>query len=87
MVGGGSWVRCTAVCAVCRRAGEADEPITAQQKAALDALHLRKIEPADQILVVHPGGYTDGSTSQEIADARAIGKPVSFTDPVVGAGL
>ena len=62
--------------------GEADGLITDEQKTALDALHLRKIDLADRVLVVSPGGYVGESTSREIAYARAIGKPVSFTDPV-----
>ena len=62
--------------------GEADESITNEQKAALDALHLRKIDLADRVLVVSPGGYIGESTSREIAYARATGKPISFTDPV-----
>jgi hypothetical protein len=61
--------------------GEADGPVTAEQKAILDALHLRKIDLADRVLVVNPGGYVGESTSREIAYARAAGKPVSFTDP------
>ncbi|MEU8232575.1 hypothetical protein AB0C12_23580 [Actinoplanes sp. NPDC048967] len=62
--------------------GEAGESITNEQKKALDALHLRKIDLADRVLVVNPGGYIGESTSREIAYARAIGKPVSFTDTV-----
>ena len=62
-------------------ASSADETITEEQKAALDALHLRKIDLADRVLVVNPGGYVGESTSREIAYARATGKPVSFTDP------
>jgi hypothetical protein len=58
------------------------EKITDAQKAALDALHLRKIDLADRVLVINPGGYFGESTSREIAYARATGKPVSFTDPV-----
>jgi hypothetical protein len=61
---------------------ERDEKITDEQKASLDALHLRKIDLADRVLVVNPGGYIGESTSREIAYARATGKPVSFTDPV-----
>jgi len=61
--------------------GEAEAVITDEQKAALDALHLRKIDLADRVLVVNPGGYVGESTSREIAYARATGKPVSFTDP------
>ena len=62
--------------------GEADEFVTAEQKAGLDALHLRKIDLADRVLVVNPGGYIGESTSREIAYAHATGKPISFTDPV-----
>jgi hypothetical protein len=56
--------------------------ITREHKAALDALHLRKIDLADRVLVVNPGGYIGESTNREIAYARASGKPVSFTDPI-----
>ena len=62
--------------------GEVDGPISAEQKAALDALHLRKIDLADRVLVVNPGGYIGESTSREIAYAHATGKPISYTDPV-----
>ena len=55
--------------------------ITDEQRTALGALHLRKIDLADRVLVVNPGGYVGESTSREIAYARATGKPVSFTDP------
>lgn len=54
---------------------------TEEQKAALGALHLRKIDLADRVLVVNPGGYVGESTRSEIAYARAAGKPVTFTDP------
>lgn len=59
-----------------------DQLITNEQKSALDALHLRKIDLADRVLVVNPGGYIGESTSREIAYARATGKPISFTDPI-----
>lgn len=58
-----------------------NETLTAEQKTALDELHLRKIDLADRVLVVNPGGYIGESTSREIAYAQATGKPVSFTDP------
>ncbi|MGK5683338.1 hypothetical protein [Actinoplanes sp. URMC 104] len=61
--------------------GAADEPITDEQKSALGALHLRKIDLADRVLVVNPGGYIGESTSREIAYAHATGKPISYTDP------
>jgi hypothetical protein len=62
--------------------GEAGELISHEQKTLLDALHLRKIDLADRILVVNPGGYIGESTRTEVAYAHAAGKPVSFTDPV-----
>lgn len=62
--------------------GEADAEITSEQKTALDTLHLRKIDLADRVLVVNPGGYIGESTRREIAYAQATGKPVSFTHPV-----
>jgi len=61
--------------------GESGEAVTIEQKSLLDALHLRKIDLADRILVVNPGGYIGESTRTEITYARATGKPVSFTDP------
>ncbi|WP_395638249.1 hypothetical protein [Pseudolysinimonas sp.] len=62
--------------------GEAADVITDEQKSALGSLHLRKIDLADRVLIVNPGGYIGETTSREIAYARAAGKPVSFTDPV-----
>ncbi|ATM24603.1 hypothetical protein SMD44_p10104 (plasmid) [Streptomyces alboflavus] len=61
---------------------EAGELITDEQKIALSVLHLRRIDLADRVLVVNPGGYVGESTSREIAYAHATGKPVSFTEPV-----
>ncbi|WP_137233732.1 hypothetical protein [Streptomyces sp. BPSDS2] len=54
--------------------GEADELITNEQKAALDALHLRKIDLVDRFLVVKPGGYIGESTSREISYAHVAGR-------------
>ncbi|MFM9368471.1 hypothetical protein [Streptomyces sp. Da 82-17] len=62
--------------------GAAGELLTGEQQAALGALHLRKIDLADRVLVVNPGGYIGESTRREIAYAHATGKPVAFTDPV-----
>jgi hypothetical protein len=62
--------------------GETGEVVTDEQKAVLDALHLRKIDLADRVLVVNPGGYVGESTRREIVYARAAGKPISFTDTV-----
>jgi hypothetical protein len=50
-------------------------------KDALDALHLRKIDLADEILVINPGGYIGESTSREIAYATAAGIPIRYLCP------
>jgi hypothetical protein len=60
---------------------EADEAPTPEQKAVLDALHLHKIDLADRVLVVNPGGYVGDSTRREIAYAEAVGKAITSTDP------
>lgn len=62
--------------------GDGSGSIPSEQKAMLDMLHLRKIDLADRVLVVNPGGYIAESTAREIAYARTNDKPVSFTDPV-----
>jgi hypothetical protein len=64
------------------RAEDDGANITDEQKTALGVLHLRKIDLADRVLVVNPGGYIGESTSREIAYASAAGKPISYTDPV-----
>ena len=56
--------------------------VTDAQRAAMGAQHLRKIDLANRILIVNPGGYIGESTSREIAYARDAGKPVSFSHPI-----
>lgn len=52
------------------------DTITDAQKKHLDSLHFRKIDLADSIYVVDPGGYIGESTTREIEYARSLGKPV-----------
>lgn len=47
---------------------------------ALDELHLRKIDLADEVLVLNVGGYVGESTAREIAYARAVDKPIRFLE-------
>lgn len=61
------------------------DQITAEQKAALGALHLAKIDLADRVLVVNPGGYLGESTRREIRYAHQTGKPVEYTDAPASA--
>lgn len=57
---------------------------TADQKAALDVLHLDKIDIASRILVLNVGGYIGESTSRELAYAIMTHKMVTFLDPAAG---
>ena len=50
-------------------------------KAMLDELHLRKIELADEVLVINQGGYIGESTAREIAHARREGKRIRHLEP------
>jgi hypothetical protein len=59
---------------------------TADEKLALDELHKRKIDLADEVLVLNIGGYIGESTRSEIDYARAAGKPVRFLEPAAGEG-
>lgn len=45
-------------------------------KEMLDQMHLAKIDMADEIFVINPGGYVGASTKREIAYARSQGKTV-----------
>ncbi|REF29387.1 MULTISPECIES: hypothetical protein [Dermacoccaceae] len=60
---------------------EMDEVPGPEQKDLLDALHRHKIDLADRVLIVNPGGYVGESTRDEIAYAEAAGKLVSYTEP------
>ena len=50
------------------------------KKAKLDALHLRKIDLADEILVLNVGGYIGDSTRREIDYAQTHGKNVRWLE-------
>ncbi len=49
-------------------------------KAMLDELHLRKIDLADEVLILNVGKYIGPSTTRELAYARANGKRVRFLE-------
>jgi hypothetical protein len=54
---------------------------TPEEKAALDELHKRKIDLADEVLILNVGGYVGSSTRSELAYARDHGKPVRWLEP------
>ena len=47
-------------------------------KEMLDDMHKAKIDMADEIFVINPGGYIGNSTRNEIAYALAAGKTVNY---------
>ena len=51
-------------------------------KEMLDAMHLRKIDMADEIFVINVGGYIGESTKREIAYAESTGKRVNYLEPI-----
>lgn len=57
---------------------------TAAEKELLDELHLRKIDLADEVLVLNIGGYMGESTTREVTYARSVGKPVRYVEEIPG---
>lgn len=55
---------------------------TPEQKVALDELHKRKIDLADEILVLNVGGYVGESTRSEIVYAMAHKKIIKYLEAV-----
>lgn len=54
--------------------------LTQDDKERLDELHLRKIDLADEILVLNVGGYIGQSTAREIAYAIDHNKPIRWLE-------
>ena len=52
-------------------------------KTQLDELHKRKIDLADEILVINVNGYIGKSTTGEIAYAVGHGKVVRYLEPAI----
>jgi hypothetical protein len=55
-------------------------------KQALDDLHLRKIDLADEVLILNVDGYIGDSTRRELSYAREQGKTVRFLEENHGGG-
>ena len=51
---------------------------TKKEKIALDELHFRKIDVANEVHVINVGGYIRESTRNEIEYAFKQGKPVLY---------
>lgn len=55
---------------------------TSEEKIALDALHKKKIDLADEVFVLNVGGYIGDSTKSEVEYAKASGKPIRWLEPI-----
>ena len=51
-----------------------------EEKARLDKLHLRKIDLADEVLILNVGGYIGESTRRELQYALSLGKHIRFLE-------
>ncbi len=58
-----------------------DEGTLSKTKEMLDDMHKRKIDMADAIYVINPGGYIGESTRSEIEYAIKHGKRVDYLVP------
>ena len=54
--------------------------ITSKDKERFDELHKRKIDLADEVLVLNVGGYIGDSTRSEIEYAEKHGKPITYLE-------
>lgn len=52
--------------------------VTPRTKEILEEIHRQKIEMADEIYVIDPGGYIGESTQAEIEYAISLDKPVRY---------
>lgn len=57
-----------------------DVGVTPEEKVALDVLHKRKIDLADEVFVLNVGGYIGDSTRSEVDHARRTGKPIRWLE-------
>lgn len=61
--------------------------MNSETKKMLDELHKRKIDLADEVLVLNVGGYIGQSTMSEILYAEEHRKPVFYLEPFDSKGI
>ncbi len=64
--------------------GHLTEAELLEMKVMLDWLHRRKLDLADEVLILNVGGYIGTSTRGELEYARSLGKRVRYLEPVDG---
>lgn len=57
-----------------------DRPLTENEQALLSEIHLRKIDLADAVFIVNPGGYIGQSVRSEIEYAGRTGKEILYLE-------
>ena len=57
---------------------------TKEEKIALDKLHLRKIDLADEVLILNVGNYIGESTLKELDYAKRHDKQIRFLENPTG---
>jgi hypothetical protein len=68
---------------VCKHATDHGAEALGQDVAdRLDELHLRKIDLADEVVILNVGGYIGPSTRRELEYAKKLGKPVRYLEHV-----
>ena len=60
------------------RKSDSELMITEEQKVGLDALHKKKIELCDEVLVLNVDGYVGSSTTSEICYANKLNKKIRW---------
>lgn len=56
--------------------------LTIEDKQRLDELHLRKIDLADEVLILNVGGYVGESTNRELAYAKKHNKVIRYWENI-----
>jgi hypothetical protein len=60
--------------------GKMSEEMLTDTKIKLDELHKRKIDLADEVLILNVGGYIGSSTKSELEYAKAYNKVIRFLE-------
>ena len=62
----------------------AGDKISNEQKEALDALHLHKIDISDTVYIINKNGYIGSSTKNEINYAKSLNKKIIYMEKLNG---
>lgn len=65
---------------------QSEQELKPEVKEMLDKLHFKKIELADEVLILNVGGYIGKSTQNELNYARQNFKTIRFLEPVEDKG-